>query len=185
MTRTYLDIFRPRLAKACKILSRAGYHSHDARMCGLHIHVSRAALDELTINKMIIAMSLYWHTCVVISRRTMHQLDCYAQSYAYAGEIENDTAEAVCSRAKHAKETRYSRYFALNTTNTETIELRICRGTLKVDTIYASVDFFNALIDFAELVTEDEMLRISPDEFVAFLKSRSEILKEYMESRGL
>lgn len=185
MTRAYLESYKPRIAEACEILTRAGYKSHDARMCGLHIHVSRNSLSEETINKMIVAMSLYWYMCVVISRRTMHQLSCYAKSYAYAGECENDTAATVCERAKHIKDTQRSRYFALNTTNSDTIELRICRGTLKVDTIYASIDFFNALIEFAETFTEDEMLRISPDEFVAFLKSRSTILKEYMETRGL
>lgn len=186
MTRAYLDEYRPKLEKATRILSRAGYRSHDARMCGLHIHVSRNTLSEQTINNMIYAISLFWHTCVRISRRTPEQLRSYATSYAYLDtDVPDDTPEKVLERAKEAKDSSRSRYFALNTTNRDTIELRICRGTLKVDTIYASIDFFEALISFAETHNEDDMLSMSTNDFINYLKNYSTGLAAYMETRGL
>ena len=185
MTRAYLETYRPRLEKAVKILSRADFRSHDARMCGLHIHVSRNTLSPETINNMIYAMSLFWHTCVRISRRTPYQLSSYAKSYAALDENEpGDTPDKVIERAKDAMRER-SRYFALNTTNSDTIELRICRGTLNVDTIYASLDFYAALIKFAETHNETDMMKMSVDDFNAYLKNYSDRLAAYMEKRGL
>lgn len=185
MTRAYLETYRPQLEKAVKILSRADFRSHDARMCGLHIHVSRNTLSPETINNMIYAMSLFWHTCVRISRRTPYQLSSYAKSYAALDENEpGDTPDKVIERAKDAMRER-SRYFALNTTNRDTIELRICRGTLNVDTIYASLDFYAALIKFAETHNETAMMKMSVDDFNAYLKNYSDRLAAYMEKRGL
>lgn len=185
MTRAYLETYRPRLEKAVKILSRADFHSHDARMCGLHIHVSRNTLSPETINNMIYAMSLFWHTCVRISRRTPEQLSSYAKNYAALdGNEPDDTPDKVIERAKDAMRER-SRYFALNTTNSDTIELRICRGTLNVDTIYASLDFYAALIKFAETHNETDMMKMSVDAFNAYLKSYSDRLAAYMKKRGL
>ena len=185
MTRAYLETYRPRLEKAVEILSRAGFRSHDARMCGLHIHVSRNTLSSQTIDNMIYALSLFWHTCVRISRRTPYQLSSYAKSYAALDENEpGDTPDKVIERAKDAMRER-SRYFALNTTNSDTIELRICRGTLNVDTIYASLDFYAALIKFAETHNETDMMKMSVDDFSAYLENYSDRLAAYMEKRGL
>ena len=187
MSRGYLETFRPRIEEAVKILSRAKFRSHDAQMCGLHIHVSRDTLTPETINNMIYAISLFWYTCVRISRRTPQQLARYARSYAYKNENEpNDTPDKVIARVKDAMNAnRYDRYFALNTTNSDTVELRICRGTLNVDTIYASLDFFAALIKFAETYSETDMIKMSVDNFNAYLKNYSNRLAAYMEKRGL
>lgn len=187
MSREYLETFRPRIEEATRILTRAGFRSHDARMCGLHIHVSRDTLTPEIIDNMIYTISLFWHTCVRISRRTPNQLAQYARSYACKNESEpDDTPDKVVARAKDVmRECKHDRYFALNTTNTNTIELRICRGTLNVDTIYASLDFFAALIKFAETYSETDMMKMSVDDFNSYLKNYSDRLAAYMEERGL
>lgn len=183
MTRAYLETFRPRIEEATKILSRAGFRSHDARMCGLHIHVSRDTLTTQTINNMIYAISLFWHTCVRISRRTSNQLAHYACSYAHKCGAD-DTPDKIIERTKDAMLKR-NRYYALNTTNKETIELRICRGTLNVNTIYASLDFFAALIKFAETYSENDMMEMSVDDFNNYLRNFSSRLATYIEECGL
>lgn len=129
----------------CAKALKAGFRSHDAGTCGLHIHVGRAGLGSTeaernrTIRKVIILMNRYWTEISRFTRRTDSQLNQWAERNGVSGysldrEIDDCWAERIPICNNHS-----NRYHAINCENEATIEFRIFRGTLKRDTIIASI----------------------------------------------
>ena len=139
-----LEFYQKHFKKVIKLVNEhlvsGGAISHRTKTCGLHIHVNRASVSTLTQYKLMrffgngdnfgflesFSRRKDFHYCKL---ETMSKLDCAA-------------------RAMYRK-TSYDRYVALNFTK-NTIELRINRGTLKTDTLSASLQFYEGLISFCE-----------------------------------
>ena len=130
----------------CSKALKAGFRSHDAGTCGLHIHVGRAGLGnsaeerDITIRKVIVIVNRYWDELARFTRRTTSQLNQWAACNSIAGyrldAVINDdwAADRIRTHNSHS-----ARYVAINCENEATIEFRIFRGTLKRDTIIASL----------------------------------------------
>ena len=118
-----------------------GYTSHQSGTCGLHIHVNRTAFgDTETEQDEVIARILYfferhWEELLKFSRRTRRQLDRWAARYGY-----KDKPKDIL---EHAKKGSVGRYTCVNLTNFHTIEFRIFRGTLKYNTLIATLQMVN------------------------------------------
>ena len=134
-----------------KISLDNGFKSHDANTCGLHVHISRAGLGEnrdlqdLHIAKMILWVDRYWDELVNFSRRNYNQLERWAKKpdakiYSY------DNQNTAVSKAKRSGER--DRYKAVNLTNEHTVEFRLFRGSLKPQTIKATIEFLSNLIGY-------------------------------------
>lgn len=110
---------------ACKAL-----RSHDTHTCGLHVHISRAQLTRLQVNKLAAwidsrdADGLLW----AVARRS-------GNNYCRRSSDTRPTQRTVL----HAADT-YDRYRALNVTGSRTIEWRIFRGTLRAETVLACIE---------------------------------------------
>ena len=85
----------------------------------------------------------------------------------------------------------YGRYTCVNLTNTETVEIRIFRGTLKYNTFIATLQLVNRLCDVAIYLTDSELHAMSWSDFTAgitepeliqYLKERRLYLNEPVES---
>ena len=106
-----------------------GYLSHQTKTCGLHVHVSRKAFGDTEMQQdKCIARVLYlfenhWTELLKFSHRTQYQLNQLAARYGY-----REYPEEVLENAKTGN---YGRYTCVNLNNSETIEFRIFRGTLK------------------------------------------------------
>jgi len=125
---------------------KAGFRSHDAGTCGLHVHVGRAGLgatDEerkRNIRKVIVLMNRYWEEIKRFTRRTDEQINGWAalnhiSGYRMDAHIDDAWAESrirICN-------SHDDRYVAINCENEATIEFRIFRGTLKRDTLIAAL----------------------------------------------
>lgn len=101
-----------------KILNKAksmGYTSHQARTCGLHVHVNRTAFVK-----------------------TEAEQDEYVACIMYFFE---KNREELLENAK--KWYRGKRYTCVNLCNTHTIEFRIFRGTLKLNTLIATLQLID------------------------------------------
>ena len=146
----------------CEISKKHGFKSHDARTCGLHIHVGRYQLGNdwreryNTIANCLLLVDRFWDTLVVFSRRKEHQLDHYAarpQIIPYrVTDNDDDIREKLWAADNHW------RYQALNLDNDNTIEFRLFNGTLKRDTIIATIQFTWNLCMFAKTHTLRECL---------------------------
>jgi len=113
-----------------------GCYSHQTSTCGLHVHISRAGLAELTISKAIVAINDKSWTDLVhcVARRGSN------------GYSERKSNLASCKRVANMSTARYE---MINTLNRATIEFRIFRGTLKLESLLAAIEFSNAVINWA------------------------------------
>lgn len=166
-----------------------GYTSHQAETCGLHVHVSRSALgDTYAEQDNVIARILYfverhWNELLRFSRRTSRQLQRWAARYGYKDEPKE--------MLSHAKSCHAGRYTCINLTNDYTIEFRIFRGTLKLNTLIATLQMVNHICDVAIALSDEEMRalswsdfadRITEDELIRYLKERRLYLNDPIES---
>ena len=154
-----------------------GYSSHEVGTCGLHVHLSRTLFgeddEEQTDNiaKLMEFYNLYWDDIIKVSRRTPEQANRWARKYS---SIRKDTLK------KWAKSDGYGdRYMAVNTTNNATVEIRINRGTLKLETFLATIDFvvttaLNSIkIGWADITDDYQWLKGLKKETLVYIQSRS------------
>ena len=158
-----------------------GYLSHQAGTCGLHVHVSRKAFgDTLDAQDNAIARVLFfgerhWAELLRFSRRTQRQLEQWAARYGYRdrpGEM-----------LEHVKKGHGSRYTCVNLTNVDTIEFRMFRGTLKLNTLIATLQMVDHICDVAIHLSDDELRDLSWSSFVSGIKEPE--LIQYLKERNL
>ena len=173
------------------ILNKAvqmGYLSHRANTCGLHVHVSRDAFgftregQDCAISRALYFVEKHWNELLRFSRRTQRQLDRWAARYGYKDDPQ-----------EHIKKGYGSRYTCVNLTNEETIEFRIFRGTLKYNTLIATLQMVNHICDAAICLSDEQLKALSWSEFVSgitepelirYLKERRLYLNEPVESEA-
>lgn len=167
------------LAKAREL----GYKSHQARTCGLHIHVNRTAFgDTVEEQEEVIARILYfvekhWEELLKFSRRTQRQVEQWANRYGFHGE--------PIKILEHAKKGFSGvRYTAVNLTNAATIEFRLFRGTLKYNSFIATLQLVNRICDCAVCLSDDELKQMSWTTFAAGCTQYLELV-QYLKERRL
>ena len=167
-----------------KKLRQLGYLSHQAGTCGLHIHVSRAAFGETTeeqdacIARILYFFEKHWEELLKFSRRTNRQLERWAARYGY-----NEQPKDILEKAKG---NRYGRYTCINLQNTDTIEFRMFRGTLKLNTLIATLQLVNKICDVALFLSDDELRDISWTSFVSGITNDTyPELVQYLKERRL
>ena len=113
-----------------------GLRSHNTTTCGLHVHISRNKLTQLQIAKVVafVNSSSNYAFMKRLARR-------YGTHYCRAKSI------PLCNGAKNLDQDRYE---MVNLCNPSTIEFRIFRGTLKLESLLACVEFANALVAYAD-----------------------------------
>lgn len=160
-----------------------GYHSHQTTTCGLHIHVNRDSFGETEVERdACIARILYffekfWDELLKFSRRNRRQIERWAARY---GMKENPK-----DVLKHAKSSYGgSRYSCVNLTNYSTIEFRIFRGTLKYNTLIATLQLVNRICDAAVLLDDVDFQNMSWTSFVSGCQDLPELVL-YLKERRL
>ena len=171
---------------------KLGYTSHQAGTCGLHVHVNRNAFGETEVQQdAVIARILYfveknWEELLKFSRRTQSQLDQWAARYGY-----KDQPKELLDHAK--KSAHAGRYTSVNLTNKNTIEFRIFRGTLKHNTLIATLQLLDRICDVALFMSDEELKAMSwttfvsgctQPELVQYLKERRLYVNEPIESEA-
>ena len=168
-----------------KVLRRAagqGYTSHQAGTCGLHVHVSRSAFGRTEAEQDgAIARVLYffeknWEELLKFSRRTQRQLDRWAARYGY-----KEQPREILEHAK--KGCHAGRYTCVNLQNSDTIEFRIFRGTLKYNTFIATLQMVDRICDVALFLSDEEIKAMSWSTFVAGCQAPE--LVQYLKERRL
>ena len=155
-----------------------GYRSHQAGTCGLHVHVSRAALgrtfkaQELTISRLLILIWRHWAELWKFSRRRSDNW-CRQQYH------EDKVSRYGLDDAK-----QQGRYTALNLTNQHTVEFRLFRGTLNMTTLRATLQLVDVLLDVAKTRSIAWIARSSWLDIIEAGFGHSELMK-YLDKRGL
>ena len=159
------------------------YRSHQAKTCGLHVHVNRTALgDNIAEQEEVIARILYffekhWNEMLKFSRRTYKQMEQWANRYGY-----RDSPSEILDHAK--KGFRGFRYTAVNLTNAATLEFRWTRGTLKLTSFLAVLQLIDRICAVAICLNDDELKQMSWSTFVAGCGQYPELV-QYLKERRL
>ena len=158
-----------------------GYVSHLANTCGLHVHISRATFgmtedeQDKCIARVLYFFEKFWEELLKFSRRTPRQLDRWAARYGYK-EQPQDILD-------HAKKGNVGRYTCVNLTNTDTIEFRMFRGTLKLNTLIATLQLLDRVCDVALSLSDEEVKAMSWTTFVSGCQAPE--LVQYLKERRL
>lgn len=149
---------RPTFDELCAGLRKRGYHSHDTRTCGLHVHISVTALGEteserdLTTAKLLYLSERFENELIALSRRdnaTTHRTNDLHYCTPRKG------ADTIKNAEKMVKDCKYygERHRPWNLTNATTIEYRLSRGTLNSETLFACIMLPVYLIDGAREIS--------------------------------
>lgn len=144
--------------------------SHNTSTCGLHVHVSKAGLTALTISKAVCFVNNPSNKALIkaIARR-------YSSGYCRAKHV---------TLADGAK--RGDKYEMINLNKSQTIEFRIFRGSLNYNAIQASIEFSNAVLNFAASTSMEELTELKFLEFLYKPEQRmdTKFLRAYLEQRS-
>lgn len=171
--------------KIVEIARKYKFKSHEAKTCGLHVHVGRRQLGDTpehrldTAGKCVLAMYRHWDNMVKFSRRLPSQL-----SWGNRNEVEFIDAfdeDRLISAALETEEE--GRYQAVNLCNEKTIEFRLWRGTLELNTIKATLELVSNICEFCKDHTAYEVMN-SQWEDIAYYKNYPELC-DYLITREL
>ena len=155
-----------------------GYLSHAVGTCGLHVHISRLAFgctyeqQEAAIARLLYFVEKFWAELLRFSRRTQSQMNRAAR---YGIRL------TPSEQMSHAKNSCAGRYTAVNLTNSDTVEIRMFRGTLKLNTLKATLQMVNHLVEVAVSMSDcqvqdmswfDFLDEITEPELIQYLKER-------------
>ena len=163
-------------------LKSMSYLSHQANTCGLHIHVNRTSLGETyndqeeTIARILYFFEKNWEELLKFSRRTKYQLERWAARYGY-----KDKPKDILDHAKTSANN--GRYSCVNLQNCNTVEFRMFRGTLKLNTIIATLQLVNRICDVAFPLSDEEIKEMSWTTFVSGCVEPE--LIEYLKERRI
>ena len=132
----------------------AGLKSFETSSCGLHVHCSRKPLSELTIAKIV---------CFVNASHNRNFMEIIA------GRPAGKWAKYHAKRMADGNKLNPERYEAVNLQNSNSIEFRIFKGTLKKESVFKAIEFCAALIKFslpANRSLKDSISRVQFCEFV-------------------
>ena len=161
-----------------------GYCSHRTGTCGLHVHVNRSYFgdtveeQEEAIGRVLYFVEHHWAELLRFSRRTEQQLKRWAARYGY-----KDRPDEILDTAKKGYGGRYT---CINIFNRDTIEFRIFRGTLKYNTLAATLQLVQEICNVAVFMSDEELAKQSWSAFVETLdKAKVPELVTYLKERRL
>jgi len=170
----------------CEAASSYGYRSHDTETCGLHIHVSRSLFgsdqmeQDLTIAKIILLIDRWYDTHIVrFARRDINKMRQWAGKPNADIRPEDGDFDAV----NKSKKTATDRYKAVNLCNRNTIEFRFFKGTLKRDTIIASIQWVDTIINYCRNTPLKDLFSASWNDI--FGNTGHAELTNYLQQRNL
>lgn len=170
----------------CEAALSYGYKSHDTDTCGLHIHASRSLFgdtqmeQDLTIAKIILLIDRWYDTYIVrFARRSLSRM----RRWADKPNADIKPGDGEIDAVHKSKKTANNRYKAVNLCNSHTIEFRFFRGTLKPDTIIASIQWTDTLIKYCRKTALKDLFNVTWEDI--FANTEHTELTEYLKQRNL
>ena len=160
---------------------KMGYLSHQVETCGLHVHINRTAFGETeaeqeeAIARILYFFEKHWEELLKFSRRTHKQLAQWAARYGL-----KEHPREILDHAKGNGE----RYTCVNLTNYHTVEFRMFRGTLKLNTLLATLQLLDRICDVALYFSDEEIKNMSWTTFAAGCAHMPELV-QYLKERRL
>jgi hypothetical protein len=163
------------LAQIVKKLTAQGCVSHNTDTCGLHVHIARKYLSLSEQIKIGLFMGFNSNKLSKFARRDYN---------TYCKNNIMNKKGAFINMAINAND----RYESVNYTNNRTIEFRLFRGTLKKETIFATLEFCFMLCDFVKTVNFNQIQSDNSWKFFCnYINEVKEInyLTDYMKTKNI
>ena len=168
-------------------LVKAGFRSHDTSTCGYHIHISRDSLGKTrqeqddVIDRIILITEVFKDELKKFSRRrNYHYCKFASESYSDYKEYEMDTLE----KCKRFKDNCTDRYLVINNNNSNTVEFRVFRGTLNINTFIATLQFVHNVANICKKRPLKRFDGIKWADIINYTQNYKE-LKEYNRLRNI
>lgn len=164
------NIFKEELAK----LEELGAKSHDTKTCGLHVHFSRKDFDNDSTSRLVYLFEKFKNELIKFSRRSSESIDRWC-SFCNFYELSLDYIKNNMGN--------FNRYKAVNLNNTNTIEIRLFKGTLKFETYMASIELVNNVMGIARAKNNIEIQDVTFNDILKWRNTK--YLLDYAKSKGL
>lgn len=186
MTIEYLESNKDLFKQALKKIAELGGRSHDTKTCGLHIHYSNKNFNTYQKQLLVYTYQKFKDELVEFSRRTEDQLH-WTKFFSFEAETKEDSTDI-----SDISLNTYDRYHVVNLTNTDTIEIRLMRGTLNPTTFFACFELVNLIMDIVKEAKGDKkeiitnfLINCNFDELINYNNGlQNEHLKKYMRTKG-
>jgi len=150
-----------------EILTEEGLRSHDTNSCGLHIHIDRIYFgksEDSSIGKLLYIFERFRNELMVFSRRTEYQANDWARSRKQSNTKSGWIKKAVIDSKQYCEHSE--RYYAVNLINSETIEIRLWRGTLNIETFEATLKFTARLAELCKNTRAADIAKMTFEELL-------------------
>lgn len=169
--------------KLIEFLKSIGAKSWNTGTCGLHVHIGREMLGDSEYERqMTLGKTLLFYQGVLNdssqARKVFGRESCYRQpnektkafetaDYLGWSTLNSKQVFDVISK-KGIEERNRNRYFAINTTNAQTIEFRKGKGSINVSRIIAIITYCESIINFCKQTQEID--KLTEDNFQTWIK---------------
>lgn len=171
----------PKIREAFDMLKENGMRSHNTSTCGMHMHIDREYFgdsEETAIARLLYIFEKFKKELTIFSRRNEVDQWCAFRRH------ESSTGPWLKDAAKNL---HYGRYYAVNLCNSNTIEIRLWRGTLNADTFAATLKFTARLAEICKKVRAVDLARLTFEDLIGDdeeIKAYWEKAKERHERRS-
>jgi len=161
-------------------LTKNGFRSHDTTTCGMHVHLSKQAFTTPHLLRFLHLFYLDENRPLIvkISQREPDYLDRW-------GTTKGKDKKMLEEDAKQGRQTDGHRYTAVNMLNSETVEVRVFRGTLNKDRFRKNLEFLRAAYLFTGACDLDEVNIDNFRGFVAQNQAEFPNLAAFMADKGI
>ena len=121
-------------------IRKRGYRSYETDTCGMHVHMSKKAFTGLHLYKFLKLFFENQQFIMKVSRRKKSNMEKWASL---------ETDESLVYKAKH--KTCRTKYTAVNLQRSDTVEIRIFRGTLHPTGFWMNLEFCKAAYDYTKI----------------------------------
>lgn len=170
-------------------------HNADYEKCGLHIHINRNRLvSDYDINNTDKHNELIQKVCILelIFDNFKNELKAFSRrsNFSYCNFLSdnNDTRKSLdVIKTLKCFDTYSSHSVAINMQHKDTIEFRIFRGTLEYNTLLASIQLCNNLVDIAKDIYDKKITnyRKLNWSYIINYNSNYNELKDYNAKRNI
>ncbi len=183
MTYPYIIDTKNSWKKMLKIFKKDGFLSFDKGTCGIHIHMSKYAFTTFHLFKFLKMFYLpeNQEQLYIIAQRSKKSTKGCCQWGHSGTETRN-----ISNRKYMAKYKAWDgRYTAVNLENSDTIEIRIFRGTLDEASFFKNIEFCEAMFKFTRDTKLKDVTWNKFGEYVIKNKSHYRNLHAFMERKNL
>jgi hypothetical protein len=143
-----------------------GFRSWDTSTCGLHVHIDRRAFKDRThLLAMTYLLNRNWQLSQHVAGRN--------SSYGSIGnDCKYDNVRTIKSNWGRGR--GGERYMAINLQNNNTVEIRMFKGSLKVERVLSAIEFCHAVVQYSAMIRSGNQAKelLRPEEFTSWIRKQ-------------